>query len=100
MSKPKRNSTDRLNKKVGTPSEGLTVESLIRRLQELPGELPVFCGNLQAAIGLEVREGRLGTDYYGSRFSPLTGGRHRGVFLTAWSEDVTGEVHPCIYTGT
>ena len=98
--KRKKFATERLNKKVSTPSEGLTVEALIRRLQELPGELPVFCGNLQAAIGLEVREGRFGVDYYGTTFSPLTGGKHRGVFLTAWAEDVTGEVHPCIYTGT
>lgn len=96
----KKTKLDKLNKKIGTPSEGLTVEALIRRLWEIPGDTPVYCGNLQAAIGVEIREGKVHQDYYGTSFSPVTGGKHLGVFLTAWSEDATGEVHPCIYTGT
>ena len=94
----KRPNVERLNKKLGVTGE-LTVAILIAQLEKLPADMPVFCGNQQAAIGLEVREGRIGQDYYGSTFSPVPGGKYKGLFLTCWSEDSTGEVGPTIYSG-
>jgi hypothetical protein len=96
----KKTRVDRLNKKLGPPQE-LTVGALIEALQKLPSDTPVYLGNMQPAMGVEIREGRIHKGWMGeSSFQPVPDGKRTAVFLTGWSENsMTGELDTTIYTG-